>query len=322
MAGIVKTTLIQRVRDLLGEPGWDTTLSTTNLTSTSTTTISVPDATIWDFGAVAEMQDDGEQMYVRSTTVTTNVLTVIRGYNGTTATTTHATNTIIRRDPFFTYKKIQDSIELIAQSLWPYCWKKVTATVTPVASQVWYDLAADAMALINVSQLNTSATPTAYYVYGSKGSRLPVGLKFNVPATLATSGTAIFFPRGFAKIGTDNVQVDYAAKITAGVTVTTNVYTDISDGILAECVAHGAASRLMYLSELPRVTQQDLGMADSSVTPGSRTRAARDMWAQYIFLRDMYHEELRRTMPILGGGVGAMTSSWVGTGGMLTPPYP
>jgi hypothetical protein len=310
--------LIQRVRDLLMDAPWATPF--TGTVTSGATTIPVPDGTLWDVGAIGEFQDNGEQFYTRS--VSGNNLTVFRGYNGTTAAAHDGSVTpiVVYRDPTFTYKRIQDSIELITQSVWPYVWKKVTTTITPVGGVVWYNLASDAMGLINVSQVDTTdPTKPRYYVYGSKGSRLPVGIKFNVPTNLAASGTAIQFPRGFATINF-NVQVDYAAKLTA--TVVSGNYQDINEGILAEMVAHGAAARLGYLSEVPRVTQQDTGMADSSVQPGMRTRMARDLWAQFLFLRSMYHDELRRIMPIMGGGAQAMTTTYTGNYGFVNPPYP
>jgi hypothetical protein len=203
-------TLIQRVRDLLTDNPWATTF--TGNINNSTTTVPVPDGTRWDEGAVGEWQDTGEQWYTQS--VAANNLTVIRGWNGTTAAAHNGSVTAITilRDPTFSYKKVQDAIELIMQQLWPYVYKKVTTSVVPVNGTVWYDLNAAALALISVTQAS-STTPYRLYRYGQKGTGAPVGIQMNVPSAIGASGTAIGFPRGF-QTTTTNIQVDYAAALT------------------------------------------------------------------------------------------------------------
>lgn len=301
-----QATLIQRVRDLLQDNPW-TTPFTVNLASATTTTVTVSDGTRWEEGAILEFQDNGEQCYVSS--VSGNNLTCIRGFNGTTATTHNGSVTAIpiTRDPTFSYKRIVDSIELTIQSLFPYVYKKVTTTVTPVNGTTWYNLAADAIGLIAVAQLS-STTPYTFYRYGLKGTRRPVAFELNVPTTLAASGAAIGFPRGFATTAT-SVQVDYAAKLTA--TIQTSNYSDLSDGIQAECVAYGAAARLVIQQDIQRVTTEDINMGDSSVQPGARSGIGRAIQQEHVRLRTIWQEELRRTIPMFGRSNYALTSTGI-----------
>src|SRR6266568_5320407 len=166
-----QSSLIQRVMDLLNDNPWVT--SFTGNIDNSTTSVPVPDGTRWDEGAIVEFQDTGERGWVRS--VAGDTLTVIRGYNGTTkaAHDGSVTPIVLFRDPTFSYKKIQDSIELIMQQLFPYVYKKVTKTVTPVNGTIWYDGAADMLALISVTQINTTS-PYRLYRYGGRGTGSPV----------------------------------------------------------------------------------------------------------------------------------------------------
>jgi hypothetical protein len=250
--------------------------------------------------------------------VATNNLTVIRGWNGTTATTHDGSGTaiVILRDPTFSYFRIKEAADLVIQSLWPWVYKKVSLSVTYDATKTWYDLASDLVAPISITQNDSSVTPNRLYIYGKKGSRLPVAVRLNLPTTLCASTVGISFPRGFGKPSASYpVQVDYAAKLT-----TTGNYTDLSDGILADIVTYGAAARMVGASEVPRVTQEDLNMGDQSVVPTSRSRAGRDMYTQFLFLRNQYNDELRRTMPLMGAQPTSFSSTQnYGIGGMA--PY-
>jgi hypothetical protein len=104
------------------------------------------------------------------------------------------------------------------------------------------------------------------------------------------------FPNGWARTD-QQIQVDYAAKLTTTQT-TAGTYSDLSDGLLVEMIAFGAAARLTMLSEIPRVTQEDIGMGDSSVQPGGRARAGQVIWSMFLDKRRQYQQELLRTIPL------------------------
>lgn len=311
---LLKSTLVQRVRDILGDDPW-TTVFTGNINA-SVTTVAVPDGTKWDEGDVLEFQDNGEQSFVRSVSV--NNLTVIRGVNGSTAAAHDGSVTAIQITKLsgpsgaaFSYKKITDDIGLAITGLYPYLWKKSTTTVTPApTTTVWYNLNSAYLEPIQVSQLQ-STTPETVMFYGKGGgvmtagwpsfrsiSPLPFYIEKNLPTSLCASGVGIYFPRGLYH-EVNNIQVDYLAKITTTETVA-GTYDDINEGILAEVVAYGAAKRLVQKAEIPNVTQSDNTMGDASVGTGVRRIAARDLELTYTQLRNQYREELMATIPPAG----------------------
>lgn len=291
---LAQATVVLRVRQLLGDNPWATTASA----ASSSSTIAVPDGTRWDEGAIVEFSAGGEQAWVSS--VSGNNLTAIRGYNGTTAAT-QASQTVWR-DPAFTYKAITDAVDMTIQELWPYAYKKSTVAITPNTSSPyrWYNLATDFMELIAVTQVNTGSTPNSVYTYGTRGSGLPITLNRTLPVTLVASGIGIAF-QSFASTAYD-ISVDYAAKLTP--TLSSTNYTDLDDGILADIVSYGAAARLVVASDVPRATQEDIAMGDSTVQVGMRSSVGRQLYQQYLFLRNQYREELMRKWPLVGKGAG------------------
>lgn len=310
---IAVATMVQRVKDVLLDNPWATTI--TGSYTAGAATIPVVDGTRWDEGAVLEFALSGAQYWVIS--VSANNLTVIPNWNGTTSVN-ESSGALVYRDPTFPYFRIKSQIEDTVRNLWPHVYKKVTASVTPVNGTYWYNLSATALGLIAVQQLD--AASKLLYQYGHKNSRMSVGFGINVPTTLAASNTGIYFPRGFF-LTTTNIQVDYAAKLTAGIT-TTN-YDDWSEGTMADMIATGAAASLLSFTENYRVSQEDIGMGDSSVQPGARARGAAILQGQFLELRNIVHEELRRTIPIMGElrKPSALTSSGPYGGYSSAPPW-
>lgn len=106
----------QKTLTILGSWGWqatteDTTAETDDVPSASSQTINVDDATLINTGEIILIES--EQVYVRS--ISSNVLTVDRGVNGTTAAT-HSDNTAINR-----YQYPSDVVEAclaIARDRW------------------------------------------------------------------------------------------------------------------------------------------------------------------------------------------------------------
>lgn len=249
--------LIARVRTYLDERPMVTTATATN---SSTTTVAVTDGTQWDKNAVIEFQDNGEQCLVSS--VSGNNLTVIRGWNGTTA----AAHSSIQawRDPQYTYDNINKCLASAVRRLWPYCWKATDDTITPLSDgTVWYDLNSAALALINVvQQYGTSDVNLG--IYGDGTSNLQVIFERNLPTGLVTSGVGLRFPNGFFH-PTNTVRVKFAAAISGS--------SDIEDDgelAVADAVIFGALGRLLSGKEIERVSSgEDLEPA-RSVRVGGR----------------------------------------------------
>lgn len=245
-----RTTLVQRVRWELGDRPWEDTGSAANATSTITG-VSTGD---WVEGDIGEFLEDGDTFWVRSETGGT--ITAQRSYDGSTGAA-HTTARILK-NPRYRFNEITNAIESVIQDqLWPKVWKKVGDTVTPApTTTVWYDLAADARALISVNQRYGTGDARLMF-YGLRHGNYRVIFERNLPTALVTSGVGLQFPDGFAH-ATNTVNVDYAAKITD--TVVTSNYSDLTDGdAVVEAIIFGAISHLESALEnrKPRKPRQD-----------------------------------------------------------------
>lgn len=286
-----KATLIQRIRDLLGETPFYTEM-TDSIASAGDGDFIVTSGENWATGDIAEFQDDGEQTFVRS--VSTNTLTVFRGHNGTTAASAHAANTRIIKNPEFTYARIDNAVKDILIALWPYAWKRISDSITPAAPTTsWYDLAADVIDLIQVNQLFGINSEKVGF-FGRPGTAKSIALARDLPAALVASTVGMRFPAGFYH-NTNVVNVHYRAKLTS--TGTTN-YDDITAGLLSDLAMYGAASRLMSSKEGPRVVDNDISYGDTTVNPGLRAQVASVVYEnRFIQARNQYYDELMRTIP-------------------------
>lgn len=287
---LLQSTILQRVRDILGDNPWQA--SATAAAATGTITPGVVGR--WDEGATMEFQDQGEQAWIQVQNTAT--LTALRGINGTTAAI-HAAGTVVYRDPTYTYKRTIDSIEMIAQSLWPDIYKVSTATLTYDSTSTFYGLPADVMGIIEVNQQKIGGAGRVA-VYGAGSS--PV--LFNLPTAVATNTIGMAFPNGWGNI-TNPINVIYAGKYTATQT-TAGTYADFIDGDWADMIAHGAAARLLRMTEAARVNNEDIGMGDSSVTPGARRSAGEQMWQIYLDKKRQYQQQLLRNAPLRGNEEG------------------
>jgi len=106
----------------------------------SATSVVVDEGDYFSMGDIIEFLDDGEQCYVTASAVET--LTIIRGWNGTTAAA-QADNSIIIKNPRLSVKQIDDATTATLHQLgtlgvhtWGY------GEITLVAGQEWYDLTA------------------------------------------------------------------------------------------------------------------------------------------------------------------------------------
>lgn len=234
MAAITRAVAVQRVRRMLGDFPWETTGSA----ASSSSVVVVADGTDWAEGDVGEFEDDGEQFWVKS--ISTNDLTCVRGYNGTTAATQAASSRILK-NPRYGLIEIQNAIESVIQTLpYPRIYKVVADTVTPdPATTVWYDVAAPALDLVSVTQLyGTSDAKVG--IYNQRRSYYQARLQRNLPTGLVASGVGIQFSQFFHP--TNTVRVNYAARITdAG----TTSYDDLEDAsLVTEAVLYGAVAYL------------------------------------------------------------------------------
>jgi hypothetical protein len=248
-----KSSLIQDIRHLLNDEPWETT-STTTLASG---TVAVPDGTKWGVGDIGEWQTGtvgGEQFLVQS--ISSNTLTVSRGYNGTTAET-HTSGDRVVKNPRYSYIQITDSIDRVIETLYPNLWKQVTSTVTPDSTTFWFDSGLSTTEFIDLirGEQRYGTSDTRVGTYGTVSPRissLPVFYERNMPTALVSSGTGVRFPGGFHH-SSNTITMRWRAKLTS--TVSGSNYSDIDEGVLSEIVALGVCSRLVSAKEIPNVSE-------------------------------------------------------------------
>jgi hypothetical protein len=263
-----KATLVQKVRRILGDtPAADTI--TSGYTAAGLT-LAVADATIYDKGDILEFKTDGDQFLVNSVSGTTiTMLAAGLSWNGST-NANHSSGATFFTRPTFSYLEIVEAIEAEMLDSWPYLWKAVTNTITPIAGQRYYDAATSTVYGMDIIDAIQKDTPgTGLHRYGTYRG-YPIEHLRGVPAALATSTVAIYFPNGVQSL-TNTIVVRVRATLTA--TLSGSDYADITQPSVADAIAYMAAARLVENSEVPRVTQQDTSMGDASVVPGRRLQA-------------------------------------------------
>jgi hypothetical protein len=289
--------MVARVRRILNDaPFADVT--TNAITTTSQTTFTVADGTIYDNGVTLEF-DGGEQVII--TAVATNTLHVIRGYNDTDPST-YASGATITRDPVFQYAQILEAIgDTIRSMLWPYVWKQIEADdggniiITPNGNTRWYELPEECIYLSQVVQLVGSTNPWPF-VYGTTENTYPVAIRRHMPTSLVATGVALYIPYRYNT--TNDIEVTALGRITDDIEDDSgDAYIDLEDGALAEAVVDYAVARLLGSSDVSRTTQQDIQMGDQTVASGSRSRLAAYWEAQALEKRRDWEVYLRDTLP-------------------------
>jgi hypothetical protein len=251
--------LVQRVRDLLYDAPWETTSTTT----TTSTTVAVPDGTLWDFGAIGEWQTGTvgyEQFYVVS--VSSNNLTVIRGYNGTTAET-HTSGDRVVRNPLYSGRQIQQALSNELQGMWPFVYKTGDVDLTPNVATVWYDLNTATVGIVRAYQLYGAS---GEYVgrFGRGAGEFSFEVDFLLPTGLVTSGKGIRFASGMYH-SSNHIHVIDMRVLTGTSDIPDNTQFPVSDALVWL-----AAGRLVEATETKRNAQ---GMpADTMATVSSGIR--------------------------------------------------
>ena len=190
---ISSSALVQRVRDVLEDRAFQDSSTTTG----TGTTIAVPDGTLYSVGAVVEWQTGTvgyEQMYVDD--IAGNNLTVIRGYNGTTAET-HTSGDAVVVNPNFTGRNIQQSITQILNESYPQAWTPGTVNLTWTGTTKWYNLNTLTLGIVSVTQIkNTTVVDYGRFRDKYQGDGLSYIVQRDLPTGVVASTTGIYFPGG------------------------------------------------------------------------------------------------------------------------------
>jgi len=195
MPDLSSTDLVQRVRDMLGYTPYETTSTTTG----TGTTVAVVDGTRWDEGAIGEWQTGTvgyEQFYVQ--TVAVNNLTVVRGYNGTTAEAHTSGDRVLRIDnDGFSGRQLQQAINQSVLDLWPWVWKTGTVSLTYAGTTKWYNLNALTLGVVGVKQQkNSTTTDVGIFKDRYYGNGLTYLVRRDLPTAVVASTNGMTFPSG------------------------------------------------------------------------------------------------------------------------------
>jgi len=289
-----QATLIKRIRKEVDDEPWETTAS--GSITNSATTLAVPDGTQWVAGDRLEWDDGTDEVALVQGVSVNNLTPLKRGHNGTTAVA-HATAVPLLKNPEFEYGEIAEAISSTIEGLWPFVWAVSTTDITAVAGKRFYEMPAAFLAFIAATQ-DATVTAGKFVLrrYGAKGSRLPVGVHFQVPAAIAASGKALELPTVYTTPSA-TITVTYAGLVTD--TVGTGSYTDIEAGLMATMMVHGAVAWLLESSEVERV-KDDVDQGDVGVGPAARVRDASYFRSRFEQLRRQYNLKLEATAPRAG----------------------
>lgn len=234
------------------------------------TTFVVDDGTFFAAGDIVEFEDDGEQVYVLSVSV--NTLTVIRGWNNTTAAA-QADDSVILKNPKFSLRQIDEAINGVCRELEEYgvhVWGD--STITRVSQQALYDTAVTDM-------VRTVGVVSVYHEDAVSIEPRPLPFRFRLAATaLSAQGSSInILDWGDQQIG-EAVNFVYGKQIDA--------VTDLLPR-QEELVVLGAVARLLGGTMSPRSIDPGK-LTDQSVQPGQGGRDAR--WFQSEFYLKVHRE--------------------------------
>jgi hypothetical protein len=254
--------LVQRTRDLLYDAPWETTSTTT----TTSTTVAVPDGTLWDFGAIGEWQTGTvgyEQFYVVS--VSSNNLTVIRGYNGTTAET-HTSGDRVVRNPLYSGRQIQQALSNELQGMWPFVYKTGDVDLTPSTTTVWYDLNSATVGVVRAYQLYGAS---GEYIgrFGRGAGEFSFEVDYLLPTGLVTSGKGIRFASGMYH-SSNHIHVIDMRVLTGTSDIPDSPQFPVSDALVWL-----AAGRLVEATEIKRNSQGMPADTLSTVSSGIRLQS-------------------------------------------------
>jgi hypothetical protein len=109
----------------------------TAISLTADDTLDVLDGDAWDVGDIGEF-DDGEQVFVKS--VSTNEITVVRGWKGTAAD--RAIDDVLTKNPKYSIQQIDQALQHVLLDLRPDIYDLETKDLSYDPSTRWYPLSA------------------------------------------------------------------------------------------------------------------------------------------------------------------------------------
>jgi len=263
---------------MLGDHPYETTSTTVD----TGTTVAVTDGTRWEEGAIGEWQTGTvgyEQFFVQS--VAANNLTVIRGFDGTTAETHTSGDRVLRIDnDGFAGRKVQQAITQALLDSWPYVWKTGTVTLTYASTTKWYNLDALTLGIVQVAQ-QPNATIADIGIFKDRyfGQGKYYIVRRNLPTGLVASANGITFPAGVYDARTSGGNSIIVTDVRA-LTGTTDI-SDSSNLPVAEAFVYGAVARLLKAKEIARISYGNPLESVQTSSQGARVQLAQFYEGQY-----------------------------------------
>jgi hypothetical protein len=241
---------------LLNESGFDATETDVTLDTNVGASFTAGDV----------LEIEAEQMFVVS--VSGDVLTVVRGWNGTTGAA-HADNTPMTKNPRFTDQMIEDAILGVVSEFEDWGVHAFgTGSLTLVANQTYYDL--------TDTDINEPLGVLSVY-YPATTSLIPVELPFRwidkLHTTVSTTGHGLHLWNWGDKKAGDTVYYTYAQDIT-----TTTTLSDHQDQLLV-----AGATAAMLGATIGPATHDPGARTDRTVSPGQTSRDVR-YWQSVWFI--------------------------------------
>lgn len=286
-----QATLVQQVRHILQDTPQVDVL--TGSYTAAGVTLTVADATKYDVGDWIEFTDGDTFIFTAASGTTLTTLASLLGWQGST-NANHSSGAYFYLKPAFRYLQVIEAIDATILEMWPYAWKVLTDTITPVSGTYYYDAATSTtsgMDIIDATQRTADGLRAVRY--GTGKNAIPIRMERALPTALAASTVGYFVP--YFNNYTYTLAVRVRAKITN--TFSTPNYTDLTAGSMADAIVYGAAARLLENTEAPRITQNDVTMGDATVLPGQRMRSAAYFHQRFIEKREMVKRELEVTIP-------------------------
>ena len=233
------------------------------------TAIDVPDGTDWAENDVLEIMETDEQCLVRS--VATNTLTVIRGWNGTTAAIAADAGTILK-NPRFTGKVIEESVMSAVYAMEDWGIHKFNT------GQIAYDADKRYFELSETDIAHPWGVLALYYVEPT--TLIPRPLPFKHMHNLSTAHAS--YTTGLGIIIQDWGQVSASGSVTtAEYTYAQTLATTTLANEQAEIVVLGATVLVLGGSIVAR-THDPGARTDRTVQPGQEARDVRFFQSEYF----------------------------------------
>lgn len=252
-------TVLTRVRDILQDEPWSSTIGGAYTAGGTTLTIAAWDELVE--GDVLDFQDDGTyEQFLVTADPTNSTVAVAGGYDGTT-NANHSNGARFYKSPRFRSNQLVQAISHIVDTrLWPDLWIVSSTTITPSpATTLLYDLPSDFRGFLNDAQYLVQAKPGAI-----EDVMYNFGTVQQVPVAISASGWALRVKQ-WRRTDADATLL-YRAKVT-----TTNMTS-----VMEPVIALGVAAYVIQTESLEKADR-----FDEDDRTGRMRRNARDAWQMF-----------------------------------------